>query len=80
MNEIITDIQVQLHGQWMNARFSSDIQWKNGLKKTLNTFGPLLLSLLIVNVKELRKKKATFDNKLDKLFDILYCQHNNECT
>ena len=27
-----------------------------------------------------KEKKATYDNKLDKLFDILYCQHNAECT
>ena len=26
------------------------------------------------------EKKTTFDNKHDKLFDILDCQHNDECT
>ena len=42
----------------------------------------IISAIVIANGKGkiTKEKKATFDNKLYNLFDILVCQHNDECT
>ena len=61
------------------ARFSIDNLWKKSKEKLKDLW---TTATVIANGKGkiTKEKKATFDNKLDKLFDILYCQHNDECT
>ena len=61
------------------ARFSSDNQWKKS-KEKLNDLSTNATVIANGKGKITRENKATFDNKLDKLFDIIYCQHNDECT
>ena len=75
VSELINNIYIQLHSQWMKANhlfvfpvIITEKAAKNKLKDLWST------ATLIANKKKINiAKKVGFEKKLDRLFDLLHC-------
>ena len=83
VSELINNIYIQLHSQWMKANhlfafpvIITEKAAKNKLKDLWST------ATLIANKKKINKaQKVGFEKKLDRLFDLLHCHCNyDSCT